>query len=51
MNSHGEMRKEYPGTTIGSRRIVPLDAETDALEIRVRSSRAEVEDLIIMAYD
>lgn len=50
VNSHGEMRKEYPGTTIGSRRIVPLDAETDALEIRVRSSRAEVEDLTVRVY-
>lgn len=40
----------FTGTTIGMRRIVPLNMETDCLTVAVRAARGVVEDLKIELY-
>ncbi|MCR5040580.1 MAG: alpha-L-fucosidase [Clostridia bacterium] len=41
---------EYTGTTIGSKKIIPIELETDAVTIDIRAARGPVERLSVELY-
>jgi len=49
-NEHGLWSEKYNGTTIGNRRIIELNTETDAVQISVTFARGEVDMKRICVY-